>query len=233
MQTHSGARCAPGEISLAHHGVLFLDELAEFPRRVLDALREPLETGTVCVSRAARRAEYPASFQLVAAMNPCPCGYHGEPGRCRCGEEEIRRYQSRVSGPLLDRIDLVVALRRERALSHDPVESSDTIAVRVRAAVAVQQRRQGIGNARLPPRALRALAPPGSAVQRLLSTACERLPLSRRSVDRILAVARTVADLDAREVLTGADIAEALSFRADGTSAVAVDAQHSVAGMSG
>ena len=204
--------------------MLFLDELAEFPRRVLDALREPLETGTICVSRAARRAEYPATFQLVAAMNPCPCGHHGEPSRCRCGAEEIRRYRSRVSGPLLDRIDLVVALRREPAqlaAGEAMPESSAVIAARVSVAAQRQYRRQGACNARLAPRALRALVPPHGAPARLLDAAVERLALSRRGIDRILAVARTIADLADRDALIGADIAEALAFRPDAARPVA------------
>jgi len=213
-----GQGCAPGEISLAHNGILFLDELAEFPRRVLDALREPLETGSVCVSRAARRADYPARFQLVAAMNPCPCGYHGEAGRCRCGAEEVRRYRARVSGPLLDRIDLGVALRREAV--HPGIdgalpESSAAIAQRVHEAARRQQHRQGGCNARLPPRALRALVAPGSPAAALLAAAGARWQLSRRGVDRILAVARTVADLAGHDAVSDGDLAEALAFRSD------------------
>ena len=210
-----GAVPSPGEISLAHHGVLFLDELPEFSRLVLEALREPLESGSVTISRASRQASFPARFQLVAAMNPCPCGTLGDPaGTCRCTPEQVARYRARISGPLLDRIDLHVDVPRIRdADDCGSAESSATVRDRVAKARAVQ-----IGRAAKPNQGLSvseigkhcALAP-GS--RRLLSRAMEKLHLSARARDRVLRVARTIADLAQSERIDDAHVAEAISFR--------------------
>ena len=210
-----GAVPSPGEISLAHHGVLFLDELPEFSRIVLEALREPLESGSVTISRASRQASFPARFQLVAAMNPCPCGTLGDPaGTCRCTPEQVARYRARISGPLLDRIDLHVEVPRVRAADDSgPAESSAAVRDRVARARAVQ-----IARAAKPNQALSvseigrhcALAP-GS--RRLLSRAMEKLHLSARARDRVLRVARTIADLAQCERIDDVHVAEAISFR--------------------
>ena len=212
-----GAYPRPGEISLAHHGVLFLDELPEFDRRVLEALREPLETGTVSVSRARQRAEFPARFQLVAAMNPCPCGYHGDPsGRCRCSPEHIRRYRGKLSGPLLDRMDLVVEvpLLEPAAMQTQPHgEPSAAVRERVAAAHARQQARQGCANSRLLAGDIDRLCAPDPSGQRLLAQAMSRLNLSARAYHRVLKVARTVADLDAADSPGAAHVAEAIQYR--------------------
>ncbi len=212
-----GANPRPGEISLAHHGVLFLDELPEFDRRVLEALREPLETGTVSVSRARRRAEFPARFQLVAAMNPCPCGYHGDPsGRCRCTPDQVRRYRGKLSGPLLDRMDLVVevALLDPSAMQGQPNgEPSAKVRQRVATAHLMQQQRQGMPNSRLQASHIDRLCQPDAAGQRLLAQAMSRLNLSARAYHRVLKVARTIADLDGAELPGAAHIAEAVQYR--------------------
>ncbi|MDX5410724.1 MAG: YifB family Mg chelatase-like AAA ATPase, partial [Thauera sp.] len=197
-----GSHPRPGEISLAHHGVLFLDELPEFDRRVLEVLREPLETGQITISRAARQAEFPARFQLIAAMNPCPCGYLGDAsGRCRCAPEQIQRYRQRISGPLLDRIDLQVEVPRlpPRELQGAPGEDSATVRARVGAARERMLVRQGDCNARLGGGALERHCALGTREQALLHQALERLELSARAYHRILRVARTLADLDAAE----------------------------------
>jgi len=210
----------PGEISLAHNGVLFLDELPEFDRRVLEVLREPLETGRILVSRAARQAEFPARFQLVAAMNPCPCGYLGDTrGRaCRCTPDQIARYLGRVSGPLLDRIDVqieVPAVPAERLDGEcEPAEEASA-AVRQRVAAARQRQlaRQGRTNAELGPGELaRHCALPAEA-RRLLHQAVERLRLSARAHHRILRLARTIADLHAADGIDAAHVAEAVGYR--------------------
>ncbi|MFN2308221.1 MAG: YifB family Mg chelatase-like AAA ATPase [Gammaproteobacteria bacterium] len=211
-----GSQPRPGEISLAHHGVLFLDELPEFGRRVLEVLREPLETGQITVSRAARQAEFPAQFQLIAAMNPCPCGYLGDPsGRCRCAPEQIQRYRHRISGPLLDRIDLQVEVPRlpARALQGAPGEDSATVRARVVAARARQLARQGNCNARLSGDALDRHCALDANEQALLRHALERLDLSARAYHRILRVARTLADLEAAERITAEHLGEALGYR--------------------
>ncbi len=214
-----GGRAArPGEISLAHRGVLFLDELPEFPRPALEGLREPLEAGTVTIARSRRSVTYPASFQLVAAMNPCPCGFAGEPLReCRCSPQQINRYRSRISGPLLDRIDLVCSLQREAPAppraDRPAGESSEPVRARVAAARRRQQQRQGCMNAVLEAAALARvcrLAPDSAA---LLSQAAEKMLLSQRACDRVLRVARTLADLDARDHIGTRQLAEALGFR--------------------
>ena len=205
----------PGEISLAHHGVLFLDELPEFSRAVLETLREPLESGTVTISRASRQASFPARFQLVAAMNPCPCGTLGDPaGTCRCTEEQVARYRSRVSGPLLDRIDLHVEVPRLRDDDDSALgESSAAVRERAARARAVQLDRSGKPNQRLSVSEIRehcALAP-GS--RQLLARAMERLHLSARARDRVLRVARTIADIAQSDRIVDEYVAEAISFR--------------------
>jgi magnesium chelatase family protein len=194
-----GGHPRPGEVSLAHHGVLFLDELPEFARGALEALREPLENGHIVISRAARRADFPARLQLVAAMNPCPCGFLGEPsGRCGCTAEQVRRYQQRVSGPLLDRIDMHVQLGRVNLQDGSAVSGpcSQQVRARVYAARARQQARQGMPNAWLPPARARALAVPDAGARRLLQRAAQRHQLSARAQDRILRLALTLADLE-------------------------------------
>lgn len=212
-----GSQALPGEISLASGGVLFLDELPEFDRRVLESLREPLETGEVHIARANRRATYPAAFQLVAAMNPCPCGYQGHPTRtCRCTPEQVQRYRNRLSGPLLDRIDLCIevpALSAADLAQSTSGESSSAVRERVVAAMSVARRRQGSLNARLDGKALEAYALLDSAGQTLLHQAVSRLGLSARAYHRLLRVARTIADLAGAEQISAAHIAEAIQFR--------------------
>ena len=212
-----GAQPRPGEISLAHHGVLFLDELPEWDRRALEVLREPLESGVVTVSRAARSSEFPARFQLVAAMNPCPCGWAGDPsGRCRCGDDAVRRYRGRISGPLLDRIDLHVGVTRlpPAALRMQAAsEDSATVRARVVEARRLQHARGQVINARLTPAQTLATCRLSDADQSLLERAVDRLHLSARSMTRILRVARTIADLDGREAIATAHLTEAIGYR--------------------
>jgi len=212
-----GSQAMPGEISLATGGVLFLDELPEFDRRVLESLREPLETGEVHIARAHRRASYPAAFQLVAAMNPCPCGYQGHPTRtCRCTPEQIQRYRNRLSGPLLDRIDLCIevpALSSADLAHSQQGESSAAVRARVVAAWRIALQRQGCVNARLEGKALEQHAKLDSAGQTLLTQAVNRLGLSARAYHRLLRVARTLADLADSEQIGAAHIAEAIQFR--------------------
>jgi magnesium chelatase family protein len=206
----------PGEVSLAHHGVLFLDELPEFDRRVLEVLREPLETGVVSIARAARQASFPARFQLVAAMNPCPCGYHGEPERCRCSLAQVRAYVGRISGPLLDRIDLQIDVPRveyEGLRAHAPGEPSAAVAARVSAARALQRERAGKPNAWLTTAELERHAPLAPEADRLLASAARRFRLSARACHRVIKVARTVADLGGEEELREQHVAEALDCR--------------------
>ncbi len=213
---YSGAVPRPGEVSLAHNGVLFLDELPEFDRRVLEALREPLETGQVTISRAAHRAEFPARFQLVAAMNPCPCGYLGHPsGRCRCTPDQVARYRARLSGPLLDRIDLQVTVPPlpEQALTGGPGESSAAVRTRVAAAHGLQQARQGKANRQLDAADIDLHCPLTDAARALLGQAMARFTLSARAYHRCLKVARTIADLNGREVIADGDVAEAVRYR--------------------
>ena len=210
-----GAVPSPGEISLAHHGVLFLDELPEFSRLVLEALREPLESGSVTISRASRQASFPARFQLVAAMNPCPCGTLGDPaGTCRCTPEQVARYRARISGPLLDRIDLHVDVPRIRDDGDSgPAESSAAVRDRVARARAVQIARAAKPNQGLSVSEIGrhcSLAPDS---RKLLSRAMEKLHLSARARDRVLRVARTIADLAQCERIDDAHVAEAISFR--------------------
>ena len=208
----------PGEVSLAHNGVLFLDELPEWSRTALEVLREPLESGTVTVARAARSVEFPARFQLVAAMNPCPCGWAGDAsGRCRCSEESVERYRSRVSGPLMDRIDLHVDVQRlpssELRTTAAPGESSTIVAARVAQARHVQLERAGKPNARLTQADLRQLCALSAGDQSLLDAAADRLQLSTRSVHRVLRVARTIADLDASGSIQTRHLTEAIGYR--------------------
>ena len=214
-----GSRPRPGEISLAHRGVLFLDELPEFQRSVLEVLREPLESGAITISRAARQAEFPARFQLVAAMNPCPCGYLGDPGgRCRCNEERIHQYRARVSGPLLDRIDMhveVPAVPRDVLLSRDtaPGENSTAVRERVQAARALQQARSGGTNQALSNKQVEEVCALDAAGRQLLEQAMTRLGLSARAYHRILKVARTIADLGHSQTIQPAHLAEAIQYR--------------------
>lgn len=214
-----GSMPLPGEISLAHNGVLFLDELPEFSRSVLDVLREPMETGQITVSRAARQAVFPSRFQLIGAMNPCPCGYYNDAQiECRCGIEQIIRYQSRVSGPFLDRIDLHLCLQREQ--HKDAVlgtqsgnENSHTVQTRVISARKLQMRRQQSSNAMLDNAGLRLHANLDAASRELLEKAGSRLHLSLRAQHRLLKVARTIADLDASSTIEQRHLAESLTFR--------------------
>lgn len=215
-----GSSPKPGEISLAHNGVLFLDELPEFNHRVLEVLREPLETGRILISRAARQAEFPADFQLVAAMNPCPCGYANDPARIcsSCSPATAARYQRRVSGPLRDRIDIqieVPALPRQELLEGlaEASEDSATVRRRVIAAWRIQLERQGVANARLSQAGLTrhcTLPDKGAA---LLTGAMEKLGLSARALHRILRLARTLADLDASTLIEDRHLTEAISYR--------------------
>jgi magnesium chelatase family protein len=207
----------PGEISLAHCGVLFLDELPEFERRVLEVLREPMESGRIMISRAARQAEFPARFQLLAAMNPCPCGYLGHPGgKCRCSPELVARYQSRISGPLLDRIDLQIevgALDREELLAPGCGEPSSAVAHRVERAAQRQSERQGKPNAALSSAEIERHCLPDKPALALLQNALTRLGWSARAYHRVLKVARTIADLGAADRIGAAEIAEAVQYR--------------------
>ncbi len=213
-----GSRARPGEISLAHHGVLFLDELPEFARPVLEALREPLESGTVSVARAALTTHYPAAFQLVAAMNPCPCGGLGDPaGSCRCTPAMVQRYRARVSGPLLDRLDLQVEMPRVEAAEFDgtPNEGagSAAAAAAVRRARELQRTRQGVCNARLPDAEVHRWCAPEEPGRRVLEAAMQRLRLSGRARQRVLKVARTIADLDGRPAIGAREVSEAVMLR--------------------
>ena len=209
----------PGEISLAHHGVLFLDELPEYNRHVLESLREPLESGQVTISRAAYQAVFPAQFQLISAMNPCPCGYAGSPSdRCRCTYEQVQRYMGRLSGPLLDRIDMQVEvpslppeILRDDAV--DPREASAVVRARVMCARARQLDRQGKANADLPVGELAQYCSLDQETQRLLAQAMDKFNLSARTYHRILKVARTIADLGGSEVISRTHLSEALTYR--------------------
>lgn len=212
-----GAPPHPGEISLAHRGVLFLDELPEFDRRVLEALREPLETGAITVSRARQKCEFPARFQLVAAMNPCPCGYAGHPdGRCRCTPDRIKRYLDKISGPLLDRIDLILevpALDGEELRGPATGESSEEVRQRVAAAAEHQHARQACANSALSPAQLERHGQARPEALELLARASRRLGLSARAYHRILRVARTIADLNAEPDIGAGSMAEAIQYR--------------------
>jgi magnesium chelatase family protein len=206
----------PGEVSLAHLGVLFLDELAEFSRAACESLRQPLEEGEVTLVRSAASVKFPARFQMVAAANPCPCGHLGDPERaCRCGPEEVRRYERRLSGPLLDRLDLYVRVDRVGAsdLAGIPGESSALVRERVAAARQLAQVRSGTFNARLAVADLDRTCRPTESARRLLAAAVDRLGLSARGYHRCLRVARTVADLESAARVTDRHVREALGFR--------------------
>jgi magnesium chelatase family protein len=213
-----GAHARPGEISLAHHGVLFLDELPEFDRQVLEALREPLEAGVVRVARAAAHADYPAEFQLVAAMNPCPCGHLGDPaGTCRCTPAQAQRYRARISGPLLDRLDMHVQVPRLEVADFGERlgrgESSAELAARVAAARARQSARQGRCNARLTDAQVDRCCIVAPAARALLDRTMRQLRFSGRTRQRILKLARTIADLDGRETIADNHVSEAVMLR--------------------
>ncbi|WP_066802363.1 YifB family Mg chelatase-like AAA ATPase [Moraxella oblonga] len=212
-----GSRPKPGEISLAHHGVLFLDELPEFDRKTLEVMRQPLESKEIIISRASAQVAYPANFQLVGAMNPCPCGYHGDPSnRCRCTSEQVRRYQDKISGPLLDRIDIhihVPAMPIDDLQNAPLGESSAVVRERVIKAYAIALNRQGKPNSQLTPSQIDTYIPLGIAQKQFLATAQSRLNLSARSYHRLLRVARTIADLAMSEQVEVAHLAEAVSYR--------------------
>ncbi|KFN52062.1 hypothetical protein N790_03775, partial [Arenimonas malthae CC-JY-1] len=216
--TGGGGNPRPGEVSLAHNGVLFLDELAEWSRHALETLRQPMESGLITISRAARQSEFPARFQLVAAMNPCPCGWAGDPsGRCGCSAEAVARYRGKLSGPLLDRIDVQLAVPRlppsELRPDGPPGESTTTVRARVLAARERQLRRAGRPNAQLDQAQTErdcALQPKDRL---LLERAIEQLQLSARALHRIQRVARTLADLAGEECIGTAHVAEAIGYR--------------------
>ena len=216
-----GTSPRPGEISLAHNGVLFLDELPEFRSDVLEVLRQPLEDGEVTVSRVAGTVTYPSRFMLVCAMNPCKCGWYGHPsGRCRCTERDVRRYHSKISGPLLDRIDLIVevpALDYEELSRRSSAERSADIKKRVNAAREIQRRRFGgdgtMCNAHIGSREMSEICALDAEGEALMHAAFDSLRLSARSYDRILRVARTIADLDGQETISPEHVAEAIQYR--------------------
>jgi magnesium chelatase family protein len=212
-----GSQPRPGEISMAMHGVLFLDELPEFDRRVLEVLREPLEAGRISVSRAARQAEFPARFQLVAAMNPCPCGYLGHPnGRCRCSPDQVARYRGRISGPLLDRIDLQVevpAVSQEELSRKAEGEATEAVRKRVSEARARQIERQGTANVMLSSREVDRFCAPDAQGLTVLKQAIARLGLSARAYHRVLKTARSIADLEGSGEITAPHVAEAVQYR--------------------
>ncbi|WP_442497838.1 YifB family Mg chelatase-like AAA ATPase [Methylobacter sp. sgz302048] len=214
-----GSNPRPGEISLAHNGALFLDELPEFDRKVLEVLREPLETGHITISRASRQADFPARFQLIAAMNPCPCGYLGDvSGRCHCTSEQVMRYRARVSGPLLDRIDMHLEVPRVphevlRKGSPDGEENSATIRARVEAARNVAIARSGKANAALTAKEVKQFCLLSEQGHQLLEQAMDKFGLSHRAYHRILKLARTIADLAHSEQIAIAHLSEAISYR--------------------
>jgi magnesium chelatase family protein len=207
----------PGEISLANHGVLFLDELPEFHRDVLEALREPLEEGRVVISRATGTMTFPANFMLVAAMNPCPCGFYGDPKReCRCSPNMITKYRNKISGPLLDRIDIhieVPAVKYKEMAGESTGEPSEKVRTRVETARTIQRERFGQPNARMTPKQIKQHCRLDDECQELLKMAMTELNLSARAYDRILKVSRTIADLDHRERIESQHISEAIQYR--------------------
>jgi magnesium chelatase family protein len=212
-----GSPPRPGEISLAHHGVLFLDELPEFPRAALEALREPLETGQITISRAARRAEFPARFQFIGAMNPCPCGYRGSPHKaCRCTPDQVARYQGKLSGPLLDRIDLhveVPTIAPEQLLTAPAGEATEAIRARCELARDRAMQRQGKANQGLQGKEIDTHTALDDAAAKFLNIAAARLGWSSRSTHRALKVARTIADLAGATRTQVVHVAEAVQYR--------------------
>ncbi len=212
-----GNQPKPGEISLALNGVLFLDEFPEFERKVLEVLRQPLESGSITISRAARQADFPARFQLVAAMNPCPCGYLGHyNGKCKCTPDQVLRYRRKISGPLLDRIDLhiqVPAISESDLTTREAGEGSDAIRDRVERAYRTQLARQNKANARLSGKEIERFCKPDQAGENLLKQAISRLGLSARAYHRTLKISRTIADLAQLEQMSASNIAEAIQYR--------------------
>ena len=214
-----GSLPMPGEISLAQNGVLFLDELPEFSRHVLEVLREPLESGRIVISRAARSAEFPARFQLLASLNPCPCGYHGDPDRsCRCSAGQIQNYRNRISGPLLDRIDLQVEVPRipHKQLRHS--HATGPASSQLKQQVIDSRKRQlnrnhGLCNARLEGKAIEQFIPLSEPQLDFLEQVVDQLRLSARAYHRIIKVARTIADLEDADQVAQQHLAEAISFR--------------------
>lgn len=214
-----GSHPRPGEISMAHNGVLFLDEFPEFPRSVVEVLREPMESGEICISRALEQVTYPCRFQLVAARNPCPCGYDGDQQvQCRCTPEQIARYNRKLSGPLLDRIDLHVSVSRVSPREFDNCDvqedSSATVLKRVKAARAIQLLRQRCLNSDLNSPQIREICKLANPEQELLYAASEQLNLSARAYHKVLKVARTIADMNAEEGISKAALLEAMGYRA-------------------
>lgn len=214
-----GSPPKPGEISLAHCGVLFLDELPEFNRHVLEAMREPLESGTIIISRAARQVEFPAKLQLIAAMNPCPCGYLGDPdGRCNCTKEQIQKYRNRISGPLLDRIDMHLEVTRIAddlltGIKHEKIETSGAVRARVEKARQMQLERNKCPNVDLQGEMLEKVCELQYSEKEYLQSVLKKMKLSARSYHRILKVARTIADLGNEEKIQKKHLLEAISFR--------------------
>ena len=217
-----GSYPQPGEISLAHNGVLFMDELPEFRRNVLEVLRQPMEGRMMTISRAKFSIDYPASFMLVASMNPCPCGYYNHPSRdCECPPGAVQKYLSRISGPLLDRIDIqieVLPVPFTKLSDHHTAESSITIRDRVISARTIQQYRfeanPGVYcNAQIPPKLLHQICKPDKTGMILLKNAMEKLDLSSRAYDRILKLSRTIADLESSESIKAYHMAEAINYR--------------------
>jgi len=214
-----GSHPKPGEISLAHNGVLFLDELPEFNRHVLEVLREPLESGRIVISRAANQVEYPANFQLIAAMNPCPCGYLGDSSsRCRCTEEQINRYQNKISGPLLDRLDIIIEVHSiPDAIIHQTrdIESENSVTIRERVCNTFKQqlKRNGCANSALKTNGIEQYCGLSESDKSLLQSATRKLALSGRAIHRIIKVARTIADLSNSEQIQTHHLTEAMSYR--------------------
>jgi magnesium chelatase family protein len=209
------SQAKPGEISLAHHGVLFLDELPEFDKKVLEVLREPLETHKITIARATRQAEYPANFQLISAMNPCPCGYAGQP-RCQCSKSLIQKYQAKISGPILDRIDLQIevgSLTADELMMAPIGESTQAIAQRVHEARLFSLKRQGKSNSQLTVKEVNEYCVTDESAQKLLQNAIEKLGWSARAYHRVLKVARSIADLKQLDVINSSCITEAIQYR--------------------